>query len=167
MWEDVFHTTVDRGSGHWGWYLFYFEEVKLMSHIPFHPAIGFGDLLPGEFAVPQNPIRDAGTPLVPSTVAVMGGQPYRIPHLGELLAGKFTVPQNPIRAVLQNGYSGIPQSGMPKGCGCTSCSHGAGMGDLSSWLTATSVGSVPNWALVAVAAGALWVMNKPKHGRAN
>jgi hypothetical protein len=81
-----------------------------MAHIPYHPAIGFGDLLPGSYAVPQNPIRDAGTPLVPSTVALTGGRAYKVPTLGELLPGKFTVPQNPIVNTLVNGYSGMAQA---------------------------------------------------------
>lgn len=136
-----------------------------MSHIPFHPAIGFGDLLPGEFVVPQNPIRDAGTPLVPSTVAVMGGKPYRTPHLADLLPGKFVVPQNPLITTVTNGYSGIPQHSHA-GCGCGgACGGGKGMGDLSdvgTWLTSnTVVSAVPNWVIVAGAGVAAWMLFMP------
>ena len=70
-----------------------------MSHILRHPAPGFGDLMPGWYSVPQNPIRDVGTALVPS--ANSGGQITRVPKLGELMPGAFSVPQNPLIAALQ------------------------------------------------------------------
>ena len=134
-----------------------------MSHIPFHPAIGFGDLLPGSFAVPQNPVRDAGTPLVPSRKMMTGG---RVPHIGDLLPGKFPVPQNPIRSAITQGHNLGSPAGSLAGLGCggscggscgggvdtngggCGCSRRNGMGDLSSWLAADNgFGSVqlPNW----------------------
>lgn len=135
-----------------------------MAHIGFHPAPGLGDLLPGEFVVPQNPIRDAGTPLVPSAVAVMGGRPYKIPHIGDLLPGKFVVPQNPLVNTLVNGYSGMPQAKSAGGCGCAGgCSHG-GMGDLTAvttWLQTSSVAGLPNWVLVAGGAAIAYMIFMP------
>jgi hypothetical protein len=78
-----------------------------MSHIPFHPAPGFGDLLPGSFVVPQNPVRSDGTPLVPSVQATAPGMVVRVPSLADLLQASFVVPENPLR----RGMSGL-------GCGC-------------------------------------------------
>lgn len=80
-----------------------------MSHIPFHPAPGFGDLLPGSFVVPQNPVRSDGTPMVPSIQATAPGQVIKLPSLADLVAASFVVPQNPIMP--QRGMSGL-------GCGC-------------------------------------------------
>ena len=136
-----------------------------MSHIPFHPAVGFGDLLPGSYAVPQNPIRDAGTALVPTNFAVTGNRPYRVPGIGELLSAKFTVPQNPLRNTLVNGWSGVAKP--TGGCGCAGggCGCGGhGMGDLSDftdWLQTSSVGGLPNWLIYGGAAVAAWMIFMP------
>ncbi len=137
-----------------------------MARLNFHPAPGFGDLMPGNFVVPQNPIRDAGTPLVPSLQATMPNTTFRIARLAELMPGQFTVPQNPLMMALSGGNLG---------CGCSSgCSGGNsnytlnGMGDLSmdsmtSWLTDPSPisASVPNWMLYGGAAVALWFITQP------
>jgi hypothetical protein len=98
-----------------------------MSHINFHPAPGLGDLLPGMFVVPQNPIMDAGTPLVPSVQATAPNQVMRVKHIGELLPGMFVVPQNPIIRTLATGgqTSGMAGLGCGGGCGC-------GMGDATA-----------------------------------
>jgi hypothetical protein len=87
----------------------------------YHPAPGLGDLLPGFFVVPQNPI-------VPTTY---------VPRIGDILPGKFAVPQNPIKDYMSgrlnliarepgvvgtlNGMSGC--SGGDCGCG-GSCGGG-------------------------------------------
>lgn len=140
-----------------------------MARINFHPAPGFGDLMPGNFVVPQNPIRDQGTPLVPSLQATMPNTTFRIARLAELMPGQFTVPQNPLRMALSGGLAGM-------GCGCSSgCNNGNytlnGMGDLSmdgvtSWLTDPSPisASVPNWILYGGAAVALWFITQPSGG---
>lgn len=86
-----------------------------MSQLPFHPAVGFGDLLPGWFAVPQNPVRSDGTPLVPSIQATAPGKAIKLPSLSDLVAGSFVVPQNPL--IKGPGMAGL-------GCGC-----GGGCGD--------------------------------------
>lgn len=128
--------------------------------IPVHPAPGLGDLLPGFFVVPQNPIRGASTPVVASTSAKAGGAVVKVPSMGELMPGMFVVPQNPLRTALSSPPgSGVP--GTKPGMGCATC-HGLGdasglMGSLanaetslSTWLTSPSIiPSVPNWGLVA------------------
>lgn len=139
-----------------------------MARINFHPAPGFGDLMPGFFVVPQNPLRpgDTGTPLVPSLQATAPGRTLRISRIGELMPGQFSVPQNPLMAAITGGMSGL-------GCGCSSgCGNSNytlnGMGDLSmdsitSWLTDPSPisASVPNWMLYGGAAVALWFITQP------
>lgn len=128
--------------------------------IPVHPAPGLGDLLPGWHSVPQNPIRDASTPVVASVNARAGGAVVKIPRLGDLLPGMFVVPQNPLRQALASP----PGSGVPgtKGLGCGTC-HGLGdasglMGSLATtttsietWLQGSSsvLGfTMPNWAWI-------------------
>jgi len=133
--------------------------------IPVHPAPGLGDLLPGWFVVPQNPIRDAGTPVKANVTAKAGGAVVKVPSMGELMPGMFTVPQNPLRQALASP----PGTGVPgtKGLGCGTC-HGMGdasglMGSLASagtslqtTLTAqhTLLGvTLPTWAWAAIAIG--------------
>src|SRR5208337_1449924 len=93
-----------------------------------HPAIGLGELLPGWFAVPQNPVD---------------GPVTYIRGIGDILAtGGFTVPQNPIVA-RASGYiqpigtaPGQPAqlnnkpvtSGM--GCGCSGGANSCGCSGL-------------------------------------
>jgi hypothetical protein len=126
-------------------------------HFPFHPAPGLGDLLPGFFVVPQNPILDAGTPLVPSVQATAPNQVLKVHHIGELMPGMWTVPQNPlIQALATVGTSGA------SGLGCMGCGM-AGLGQTSTTdiLTGDSLGlGMPNW--VYLAAGVLaWVIFMP------
>lgn len=83
-----------------------------MAHIGRHPAPGLGELIPGSFVVPSNPIV----------------QPSYIPHIGELLPASFPVPQNPLIAALDSppGY-GLPNSMGRLGCGCSTGGCGSGM----------------------------------------
>lgn len=132
-----------------------------MSHLPFHPAPGLGDLMPGSFVVPSNPIRNDGTPLVPSVQAAQGGQVAYRPKIGDLLPGSFPVPQNPIVRNLSGGMAGL-------GCGdCGGNAYGRSYGgawhsnglqglgmDMSmegvtSWLQAPLVAGIPGWGVVA------------------
>jgi hypothetical protein len=104
-----------------------------MAGINRHPAPGLGELQPGWFVVPQNPID---------------GPVSYIRGIGDILGtGGFAVPQNPV-----TGYSAghvLPIGVHPgakgminnkpvgvSGCGCGGtcggCGGGAGMGDLSS-----------------------------------
>lgn len=81
-----------------------------MAHIGIHPAPGFGELIPGSFVVPSNPI-------VPRSY---------IPNIGELLPASFSVPQNPlIAAIMSPPGCGLPNTGSGLGCGCsTGCGSG-------------------------------------------
>lgn len=82
-----------------------------MAHIGRHPAPGLGELIPGSFVVPSNPIVS----------------PSYIPHIGELLPASFPIPQNPLIAAITSppGY-GLPnQPGL--GCGCAPAGCGSGM----------------------------------------
>jgi hypothetical protein len=140
-------------------------------HLPYHPAPGFGELLPGSFVVPQNPIRDAGTALVPSVQAKALGRIVRVPHIAELLPGQFDVPQNPLRDALLS--SSVVKTQSTKGMGCIGCGAGmdglGSMGDLSStmssftgWLTTplfTVAGiGVPPWMLGVAGVGAYMLL---------
>lgn len=136
-------------------------------HLPYHPAPGFGELLPGSFVVPQNPIRDAGTALVPSVQAKALGRVVRVPHIAELMPASFDIPQNPLRDALLSASVVNTQS--TKGMGCVGCGAGldglGSMGDLSAsfnsvttWLTAplftvAGIGVAP-WMLGLAGVGA-------------
>lgn len=97
-----------------------------MAHIGRHPAPGLGELIPGSFVVPQNPIMAASY----------------IPHIGELLPASFVIPQNPlIAAMLTPAGTGMPNntrgltygsglSGLGGGCGCRGGMCGCGMSGL-------------------------------------
>lgn len=89
-----------------------------MSHIPFHPAPGFGELLPGNFVVPQNPITGDR-----EVVA-------RVPTIGELLAAHFVVPQNPLLRELTKGNCG---------CGCNGSGNGNGGCDKANGMSGTGL----------------------------
>jgi hypothetical protein len=100
-----------------------FEGETIMAHIGRHPAPGMGELLPGSFVVPSNPILGA----------------RYIPHLGELLPASFAVPQNPLIAAMTtpagtgmpNGTGGSMGCGCSAGCGSGMCGGAAGMAGLS------------------------------------
>jgi hypothetical protein len=85
-----------------------------MSFINHQPApglaaFGMGDLVPGMFVIPQNPI-------VPIRRTV---------GMGDFVRGKFIVPQNPIMAVIGRPQGGLSDLG---DCGC-GCSGGGGCRD--------------------------------------
>jgi hypothetical protein len=101
-------------------------------HLPHHPATGFGDLIPGSFNIPQNPILDAGTPLVPSLSAATGQVTYR-PHMGELIAAQYTVPQNPLLSAIlaanpsqPDAKAGSQAVAALHGLSCGNCGAGYG-----------------------------------------
>lgn len=131
-----------------------------MAHLPVHPAPGLGDLLPGFFVVPQNPIQGVPTPVVASINAKAGGAPVKIPTMGELLPGFFVVPENPLRNAL--GMSGL---------GCGSCGLGqttpnlmgslANVGtSMTNWLQESVFAGIPNWLLLGGAV-AVYFMATP------
>lgn len=98
-----------------------------MPMLNFHPAPGLGDLLPGWYTVPQNPLRPDSTPLVPSVQAASGNRITRKPTIGDLLPGTmFVIPQNPI---LQNISGGM--AGLGCGCGCQSGPPAVALGALN------------------------------------
>jgi hypothetical protein len=110
-----------------------------MSHINRQLAPGFGDILPGNFVLPQNPF----------THPLAG---VRVPHLAELLPAKFAIPENP----LLNALQGKTMPG--QGCGC---GMGRGMGqlDLSNLGTTISTwfSSVP-WTVWAAGGAAVLLL---------
>ena len=100
--------------------------------------------MPGWYVVPQNPIRDKGTPLVPSLQATQPNRVLRKARLAELMPGGFTVPQNPLRTALAGGM----------GCGCSSgggCGGGQanytlnGLGQLDTSSVGNFFSSIPTW----------------------
>jgi hypothetical protein len=118
----------------------------MAANIHRHPAPNraLGELLPGWYDVPQNPIA-----------AAQQGIKYT-PTLGEIMPGSFVVPQNPMMNFTAGSVQplavapGAPGqvNGQPvgkgsgngvSGCGCGGscggCGGGGGMGDISSDLS--------------------------------
>ena len=158
----------------------------MAGNIAFHPAPGLGELMPGWFVVPQNPITDTG------------GVTYT-PGIGDILPGCFAVPQNPIKDAVTGsvvplatspGAGGGMVNGQPVtpaslsgrgGCGCGGgCGGGCagGMGDITSeWAILTgdlSAGnlmnvaqdtlfSVPVWAIAGVVALVVFAGGSESH----
>lgn len=108
-------------------------------NIGMHPAIGLGELMPGWFVVPQNPVD---------------GPVSYIRGIGDILStGGFAVPQNPVTdryagnvlpIGVQPGATGMVNnktvaSASLSGCGCGGgCGHsgcGGGLGDVSADFT--------------------------------
>lgn len=143
-------------------------------NLPFHPAPGLGDLLPGFFVVPQNPIKDATT---------------YVPRIGEILPGSYPVPQNPIKDYMQGRIHQIGRepgtpgmiNGKLSGCGCGGTCGGCGglgsVGDdftkIKDDISAGNIGQVfqdtvfgvPVWAIGAGLA-LLFFMGGEKHSYA-
>lgn len=132
-----------------------------MSYIPYHPAPGLADLVPGWHAVPQNPIRDAGTPLKASLAALYPNQIIYRPRLADLVRASFTVPQNPLRSALSGcGCSGGGCSGGCSGVrGLGQFSLDEGIYNTSGWLMEPqgSFGNLPTWALLTGAFATAWI----------
>jgi hypothetical protein len=106
-----------------------------MAQLSLHPAPGLNDLLPGWYAVPQNPVE-----------AGLSGISYT-PSIGEILPAVYVVPQNPLKDYIAGRVALIgQQSNAPGqlngqkvgvgGCGCGCGGSGAcgghGMGDIST-----------------------------------
>jgi hypothetical protein len=116
--------------------------------------VGMGnlaDFIPGSFALPQNPVRDA----------------MRGVGLGDFVPGRFVVPQNPVLDASK--YAGMSGCGCGCGGGC-----GGGMGQIDWSLTSTSIGTeigipeVPNWLLymgVIGTAALIYSQSEKKRGR--
>lgn len=100
----------------------------MAGNIHIHPAPGLGDLMPGWFAVPQDPI----------TMARQGVT--MTPGIGDILPGSYVVPQNPILDYVKGQVKMIGQKGGGKakaqingqgvsGLGCGGgCGGGCGCG---------------------------------------
>ena len=83
-----------------------------------HPAPGLGDLLPGFFVVPQNPITDTQ------------GTTY-VPRIGEILPASYAVPQNPIKDYMSGQCQpDRPRTRCPRESQRESISCGCGVGDV-------------------------------------
>lgn len=128
-----------------------------MASIDFHPAPGLGELLPGFFIVPQNPIEPDFTELVPTPQAMSGGRPVYIAHAGELMPASFPVPQNPLVKEL-SGLGVLGCGGCGAGCGCAGAHPMSGLAGLEG-LGAFSLSDITsnvqqNWVTYAVIGGA-------------
>lgn len=143
-----------------------------MARMNYHMAPGLGDLIPGWFVVPQNPIQ----------AAAQGGVKY-IPKMGELIGASFVVPQNPLKralglpeappSMLQRGSTWVEEmyakaksavglSGMGcGGCGCGGSCGGCGMSGITDstidfdWDKITS--GTAGWPTYAIIAGGAWL----------
>ena len=111
-----------------------------MAGIPFHPAPGLGDMMPGWWTVPQN------------TVTARQGI-TKVPGIGEIIDGYYVVPQNPIKDFVTNNVkplatgpgpaglnappsSGVSGLGCGGGCGCGGmCGGHGGLGDITTDLS--------------------------------
>lgn len=146
-----------------------------------HPAPGLGELVPGSFWVPQNP-------LVPGTFT---GEVAYIPRAVERLPGRCGVQSNPLYKALNGGINGSGPSGVGcgddcagmGGCGCAagggcgcggscggtgSCGVGCGMGSISdslasAWSSVTGsfsglAASVPGGGYTLAAAAGLLLL---------
>jgi len=132
-----------------------------MPMISYHPAPGLGDLLPGFFAVPQNPFDRAVHGIT------------QIPHVGELLAARWTIPENPLARMVVMGpapHCLCSGPGCGIGCGPNGVSGLGGIEDIwttikntasTAWATAkTAVGGIAGggWQTYALIGGGLLVV---------
>ena len=118
-------------------------------------APGLGDILPGNFVVPQNPI----------TSPIAGAY---VPHIGELMPGKFVVPQNPLLVAL----SGKTMPGVGCGCGSGPGDDGLGALDLSSFSSlgtsiTDSISSLPWTVWAALGAGVVLLITLSGRGKSS
>jgi hypothetical protein len=99
-----------------------------MAQVHRQLAPGFGDLLPGNFVVPSNPLHPASG--------------VRIPHLAELLPAKFAVPENPLTQAL---LAISPEKACSAGLGCP----GSGMSGLGAFDLTEIKTKLTTWANTA------------------
>jgi len=118
-----------------------------MAHIGYHPSPGLGDLLPGFFVVPQNPITMAEQEAM--------GKPMhttRVPHMGELVRASFTVPQNP----LLNALATVGRAPGMAGLACPYCEDMVSLSGLGEFSLGDAFGSLAsNWQMWAALGGGL------------
>lgn len=122
--------------------------------MPFHPAPGLGDLAPGWFALPQNPLTmQDSTVLVPTMSATAPGKWVKTPTLNDLVQASFAVPQNPVRATLKASLAGLRGLGCGCGGGCGGGENFYGLNGLGqvlgtdpvSTFLATNLGAPGQW----------------------
>ena len=132
-----------------------------MAFTNIHPAPGLGELMPGFYVVPQNPITMAQT-----------GMGYS-PRMGDLLPAAFTVPQNPIVNNFQTGMQGMGTMGCAPGskCGMGFMGSLAGMGEGESEIALDPTAVLPStwdkstmWIVIA-GAFVLLLSYKPNTGQ--
>lgn len=105
-----------------------------------HPAPGLGDMMPGWYAVPQNPITSGGTAPQPVTVKS---------SIGDILRGQYAVPQNPIVSQVTGNVRPLA-TGMGMGCACGQLNgQPVGMGDFTTdWSKVSTDFSAGNYSTV-------------------
>ena len=116
-----------------------------MPHLPYHPALGLAEMMPGTWAVPQNPIEEGAM------------VKYR-PKLGELMPAFFPIPENPLLNALQ-GCSGLGNCG----CGCgPRCQVGMGALDVgqtvTDWWEGLKAGNISSILVAAAVAVGGWIL---------
>lgn len=122
-----------------------------------HPAPGVGELMPGWFVVPQNPLRQASQFVNGRAVVALADEQTRAgytPRIGELVAASFTVPQNPL-------VSHLSGCGCGGSCGCASCASGMGFLGLPD-----TVSGIPTNYLLLGAGAALLLLTLGGRGSA-
>lgn len=145
-----------------------------MANLRMHPRSqdqrALGELLPGWFDVPQNPVTMA-----------QDGITYK-PGVGEIMQGRYVVPQNPVLDFSRGQVKMLGTSGgncdPGLGCACDGSINGMSLGDIQgdfttiqdsiangNWaavLTDTIMG-IPVWTFAAAAVA--WSMLGGKKGR--
>lgn len=98
-----------------------------------HPAPGLGEMLPGWFDVPQNPIANG--------VRYTRG-------VGEIIGAAYTVPQNPVKDFMKGQVKALGTQGVGDcGCGCGGAG-GCGGGQLNG-IGLSGIGTIADdWAKV-------------------
>lgn len=101
-----------------------------------HPATGLGEMLPGWFDVPQNPVTAAAR-----------GITYT-PGIGEIIGAAYSVPQNPVKDFMKGNVKALGTQGVGDcGCGCGG-SGGCGGGKING-IGVNGLGSISDdWAKI-------------------
>jgi hypothetical protein len=128
-----------------------------MAHIPFHPAPGLGELMPGMFTIPQNPITMArhGVTYTPTAAEVI---PFKTRETNGLCKSFASI--RGVGGGFGCGCGSLSACGCGGGGGCTAgCPGVAGMSgifdDAQVWWRGWTAG-IPNvWIIGGLAAAVL------------